>query len=228
MTRKSRGPNSNQLLASLPPEDGAHLASVSRIEHPARGRVLTGGSEPNDVWFPHTGAVKLTTTDESGRSVQTGMVGCEGCVGLEALFDTEPPLPDATVQIEGAMTVIPASDLRAALKVRPSIQVAVAEFLYDLSAESLQTIACNRLHSLEARCCRWLLTMRDKAGSDDLTVTQEGLATLLGSGRPRINALLAALERAGLLRRYRGRIHLLAVAGLERRACDCYREPSRR
>ena len=172
--------------------------------------------------------VRLTTTDESGRSVQTGLVGREGCVGLEALFDTEPPLPDATVQIEGAMTVIPASHLRTALEDRPRVQAAMTEFLYGLSAQSLQTIACNRLHSLEARCCRWLLTMRDKARSDNLPVTQEGLATLLGSGRPRINALLAALERDGLLRRYRGRIHIVKPGGLGKRACDCYREPSRR
>ena len=226
MARTSRKTGINHLLASLPPEDSAHLAAISRIEHPPQGRVLTGAAEPTDIWFPHAGAIALTTTDASGRSVQTGMVGSEGCVGLEAVFDTAPPLPDATVQIEGAMTVIPASQLRTAIEARPPVQAAVSEFLYGLSAQSLQTIACNRLHSLEARCCRWLLTLRNKTRSDDLPVTQECLATLLGSGRPRINALLAVLERDGLLRRYRGRIHLLASAGLERRACDCYRELS--
>jgi CRP-like cAMP-binding protein len=144
-------------------------------------------------------------------------------VGLETLFPGTPPLADAEVQVSGDMSVVPASHVRSALESRPAVQAAFSRFLYELSAQSLQTVACNRLHSLESRCCRWLLMIQDRIDHDDLPLTQESLATMLGSGRPRINGLLAMLEQNGLVRRYRGRIRLLSRPGLERRACECYR-----
>ena len=214
----------NNLLASLPPQDRAYLVSISRLAHPLQGQVLSSRSDTgNDVWFPHTGIVALTVIDADGRSVQTGLVGRDGCVGLEALFDRVPTLPDAIVQIDGPMSVIPAAQLRSAVRDRPSIQVPMSRFLYGLAAQSLQTIACNRLHGLLARCCRWLLTMRDEVKRDDLPLTQEALATLLGSGRPRINGLLAKLEANGWVQRRRGWIHVLAKSELEAHSCDCYR-----
>jgi len=218
----------NRLLADLPSRDTAFLASISRIERPPRGCTLDTRSAPTgDLWFPHSGVVALIATDATGRSVQTGMVGPEGCVGLDALFDSPSALPEAVVQIEGRMSVMPASRLRAAMAARPSIQTALARFLCGLSAQSLQTVACNRLHGLTPRCCRWLLTMRDLTGQDDLPVTQENLATLLGSGRSRVNLVLATLEKAGLLLRSRGHIRLLSSDGLEAQACDCYRDGGR-
>jgi CRP-like cAMP-binding protein len=213
----------NRLLASLPRDDAAYLTSISRLERPPQGRTLSGRSAPaTDVWFPHGGVVAVIATDASGRSVQTGMVGREGGVGLEALFGDVAALPDSVVQIEGAMSLIPAAALRLAFSERPAIQLALSRFLYGLSAQSLQTIACNRLHSLLSRCCRWMLTLHDRVARDDLPLTQESLATLLGGGRPRINALLALLERNGLVRRYRGRIQLLNRSGLEAHSCECY------
>lgn len=220
-SRKSRG---NRLLGGLAPEDRHYLASVSHIEHVPQGLVLTSRAEPGtEVWFPHTGAVALTTTDETGRSVQTGMVGREGCVGVDALFAPAPVLSDAIMQVEGDMSVIPAKQFRTAVDGRPQLQRALSKFLHSLAAKSLQTIACNRLHTLHARCCRWLLTMQDTLESNTLPLTQEELATLLGSGRPRVNMLLARLEQDGALRRRRGRIELLSRAPLERDACECYR-----
>jgi CRP-like cAMP-binding protein len=214
----------NWVLASLPPQDAAYLASISRFERPPQGRALTNRSVPgSDVWFPHNGVIALIATDATGRSVQTGLIGREGCAGLEALFGWIPALPDAVVQIEGAMSVTAANQLQTALLERPSIQAALLRFLFDLSAQSLQTIACNRLHSLQSRCCRWLLTIRDRVDSDDLPLTQESLATVIGSGRPRINALLSVLEKEGLVLRRRGHVRLLTRSGLEAHSCECYR-----
>ncbi|MEA2738025.1 MAG: hypothetical protein QOH05_1332 [Acetobacteraceae bacterium] len=214
---------SNGLLAQLPPQDITRLAAFTRIEHPPQGRILTSAADPGgEVWFPHEGAIALITTDASGRSVQTGMVGNEGCVGLESLFGGRRAVADAVIQLEGAMSVIAATDLRAVVQARPQIQLALSKFLHGLLTQSLQTIACNRLHSLLSRGCRWLLTMHYKCSTDDLPVTQENLATLLGGGRPRVNLLLATLERDGMLQRYRGRIRVLTRAGLQRHACECY------
>lgn len=224
MSQASRKPRGNRLLGSLARDDRNYLASVSRIEHAPQGLVLSSRSEPGaEVWFPHTGAIALTATDETGRSVQTGVVGREGCVGVDALFGPSPALSDATMQVEGEISVIPATQFRTAIDARPQVQRALSKFLHGLAAQSLQTIACNRLHSLHARCCRWLLTMQDTLESDTIPLTQEDLATLLGSGRPRVNLLLAGLERDGSLRRRRGRIELLTRTALERDACECYR-----
>jgi CRP-like cAMP-binding protein len=225
MSFTTQASTSNRLLASLLPQDRAYLASISRLAHPLQGQALTSRSDSgNDVWFPHTGIVALIAIDADGRSVQTGLVGRDGCVGLEALFDRVATLPDAIVQIDGPMSVIPATQLRSAVRDRPSIQVPISRFLYGLAVQSLRTIACNRLHGLLARCCRWLLTMRDEVKRDDLPLTQEALATLLGSGRPRINGLLAKLEANGWVQRRRGWIHVLAKDELEAHSCDCYRK----
>jgi len=214
----------NRLLARLPAEDSFSLLSAIRTERPPQGQVLSTRAElASEVWFPVTGVVALSITDNEGRTVQTAVVGPEGCVGVETLFPNTPALADATVQISGEMSVMPAAVLRSAVESRPAVQAALSRFLFELSAQSLQTIACNRLHTLEARCCRWLLMMHDRTGDDDLPLTQESLATMLGSGRPRINGLLATLEQNGLVRRYRGRVRLLSRSGLERRACECYR-----
>jgi CRP-like cAMP-binding protein len=214
----------NKLLAALPAQEGRFLASVLRSERPPQGQVLTSRTEPaTEIWFPGTGVIALSVTDDEGRSVQTAVVGPEGCVGLEAVFGWTPGLADSTVQVAGEMSVIQAAHLRSAIESNAVVHAAFTRFLFDLAAQSLQTTACNRLHSLEARCCRWLLMMQDRTGGDDLPLTQESLATMLGSGRPRINGLLAMLELNGLLRRYRGRIRLLSRSGLERRACECYR-----
>jgi CRP-like cAMP-binding protein len=217
-------PRANLLLANLLAEDAGYLASNIRSERPPQGQVLSSrGEAATAVWFPITAVIALSISDNEGRTVQTAVVGPEGCAGLETLFSGTPALADAVVQVSGEMAFIAPNHLRAALEARPAMQAVLCRFLYGLCAQSQQTVACNRLHSLEARCCRWLLMMQDRTGDDDLPLTQESLATMLGSGRPRINGLLAALEQDGLVRRYRGRIRLLTRPGLERRACECYR-----
>jgi CRP-like cAMP-binding protein len=219
----------NRLLAGLQAADRALLAPAFRIERLSPNHLLSSRIDPvTDIWFPHSGVIALSITDNQGRTVQTGVVGREGCVGLENMFLHTPLMADASVQIAGEMSVISAPSLRSAIRVRPSIQIALALFLFALSAQSLQTTACNRLHTLEERGCRWLLMMRDRTDEDDLPLPQESLAAMLGSGRPRINVLLAALEQHGLIQRYRGRIRLLNRSGLEGRACECDRQLSHR
>jgi CRP-like cAMP-binding protein len=216
--------NHNRMLTTLLPEDWAHLAPLMRVEHPPRGRVLTSrGQAPAEIWFPQSAVVALTVTDNEGRNAQTGIVGPEGCVGAEALLEQGQPVADAAVQIEGDLTVIPVRQLRPALLARPAIGMALAGYLLGLSLQTTQVCACNRLHSLENRCCSWLLLMSARTGGDDLPLTQETLAALLGGSRSRINVALGALERQGMLRRGRGHIVLLSPAGLARKACECHR-----
>ena len=219
-----RALEANLLFASFSPEDGAHLATSIRVEWCAPGRVfINRAKEAREVWFPLSGVAALSVTDNEGRSVQTGIVGPEGCFGLNALFSSAATPGDAAVQVAGEFAAVPAAYLRHAAETRVTIMPVLTRFLYEMSAQALQTVACNRLHSLECRSCRWLLMLQDRTGQSDLPLTQESFATLLGSGRPRINGLLASLEQDGLLRRYRGRIRILTRQGLRARACECYR-----
>jgi CRP-like cAMP-binding protein len=214
----------NRLLAALPPDDSEYLASAIRPERLPQGHVLGSRGKPaTEIWFPVTSVIALSISDTDGRTVQTGLIGAEGCVGLETLFSQTPALASAEVQVSGDMAVIPSAHLRTVLASHPGIQATFSRFFYELSAYSLQNVACNRLHNLESRCCRWLLMVQDRTGSDDLPLTQQRLATMLGSGRSRINSLLAMLERDGLVQRDRGRIRLLTRPSLKRRACECYR-----
>ncbi|MBE7158963.1 MAG: Crp/Fnr family transcriptional regulator [Rhodospirillales bacterium] len=133
------------------------------------------------------------------------------------------PMANAWIQVSGPMAVIPATILRTLVDVQPLVQTALSRYLYSLSAQCLQTVACNRLHNLEQRCCRWLLMLADCLGSDDVPLTQDALATILDSGRSRINALLASLEQERLLQRSRGRIRLASRVRLQQKSCECYR-----
>lgn len=206
----------NRLLPGIPAEDMAFLAPALRTEHTKQGHALTSRAEPaTEIWFPTTGVVALTATGNEGRTVQTGVIGPEGCAAVETLFGGTLGLADAIVQVPGEMAVISASHLRTACGVRPAIQTVLFRFLCELTAQSLQTVACNRMHMLDARCCGWLLMMRDRTCDDDLPLTQENLATIPGSGRPRINSVSQVLEQQGLLRRYPGRVRLLSRTGLE-------------
>jgi CRP-like cAMP-binding protein len=159
----------NHLPAGLHDDDRALLAQALRIERPPPNHVLSSRADPaTEIWFPHSGIIALPVTDNEGRTVQAGVVGPEGCVGLETMFPRVPAVADAWVQITGEMSVIAGAPLRLVLETRPSIQATLARFLFELSAQPLQTAACNRLHSLEAHCCRWLRMMRDRTGEDDL------------------------------------------------------------
>src|SRR6201995_3762475 len=110
----------SHLLARLSAETKGNLASVTRLEHPAQGVLLSTKSEsPTKIWFPNSGVSALSITDGEGRTVQTGIVGSEGCVGLETLFPPTPILADAAVQVSGEMSVIPAPSLRLALQSTP-------------------------------------------------------------------------------------------------------------
>ncbi len=138
----------NKLLAGLAPEDATYLASISRLERPAQGQALTGDSlATSEIWFPHSGVIALLVSVGTGPSVQTGLVGSEGCVGFEALVDRMPRLMRGVVRIEGSMSVVPAAQLKSALSARPSIEAAMFRFLSGLCAQSLQRSPAQMLPS---------------------------------------------------------------------------------
>jgi CRP-like cAMP-binding protein len=213
----------NFVLARLPSPARRALAPLLRTEHLAQGTVLTRRLQPvTHAWFPLFGLVSLTISTADGRMVEVAAIGREGAVGIEAAFEPSVALSDSSVQIGGEFSVIRTDHLRSAVASHPSVEAGLCRYFRALTAQLQQSVACNSLHGLDQRCCRWLLAAQDRSGLDELPLTQEMLAGMLGAGRPGISLALGKLERAGLIRGRRGRIRILSRAGIAARACECH------
>jgi CRP-like cAMP-binding protein len=222
MAQRPRQQPGNQLLNRLPAAGRDALARWARIEQIPQGTVLTRRFRPlTQAWFPHHGLISLMISTEEGRMAEVATIGREGAVGLEAAFEPSIALSDSVVQIAGAFAVVRAEHLRAVVAAHPAVGTGLSRYGRALTAQLQQSVACNALHRLDQRCCRWLVTAQGRAGTDELPLTQETLAGILGAGRPGISGVLRSLEQAGLISRRRGRIRILDRGGIATLACEC-------
>ena len=215
--------SSNQLLASLPAREFAivepHLKSVEL----AFGAVVAeAGSGIKRVYFPHSGVISLVVELKVGEMIETAMVGRDGVVNAASALDGNVSLNKGIVQVAGAASILGVQQLRNLAEKLKSFRALIIRHEQVLFAQSQQSAACNASHSVENRMCRWLLRMRDLAGSDDLRLTQEFLAKLLCVRRPSVSIVANTLQKAGLIRYRRGHIRLLDVNGLREGSCECY------
>ena len=187
------------------------------------GDVLAeAGSEIRQVYFPYAGVISLVVELKVGSMIETAMVGHDGVVNAAPALDGKVSLNKGIVQLSGSAGVMEVDRLRRLadeLKPFRSLLIRHEQVLF---AQSQQSAACNASHTIEARMCRWLLHMRDFAGSDDLMLTQEFLAQMLGVTRPSVSIVASPLQQAGLIKYSRGRIQVLDVEGLKKEACECY------
>ena len=212
----------NRLLASLPADDFAalqpHLKTVDmRFED-----VLSDtGEAVTRVHFPHSGVISLVVEMSVGDMVETAMIGNDGVHNAASALDGKLSLNKGIVQIAGVASVIDADRLRAIADNSKMLRSIIIRHEQVLFAQSQQSAACNASHSVEARMCRWLLRMRDLAG-DDLTLTQEFLAQMIGVRRSSVSLVASTLQAAGFIRYRRGNVRILDVQGLQDSACECY------
>lgn len=175
------------------------------------------------AYFPLTGVTSALTVMENGGAIEVATVGREGMVGLPLLLEDETSPFKVIVQIAGEGLRIKASDLMAAFQAKGALRPLLihynAAFLYQVS----QSVACNGLHTVQQRCCRWLLMTHDRVQSDQMPLTHEFLAIMLGVRRASISEVLHPLQVAGILRYTRGKITVLDREQLEAAACECYR-----
>ena len=214
----------NRLLTALVTRDYQHLRpQLERVEL-ALGEVLyTAESEITYVYFPENSVVSLLSTLNSGSTSEVGLVGREGMVGL-TIFLAGAITPDrALVQLSGTAMRMKASVLRDELHSGSPLQLLLLHYTRAFIALISQSVACSQHHPLEQRLARWLLIMRDYAESDELTLTQEMIAAMIGSRRAGISVAAAALANENLVRTSRGQITILDRAGLEKATCECYR-----
>ena len=214
----------NRLLAALAPEDFAFLEPHLTIVDLQRGEILyEAGETIVHTYFPHDAMVSLVTIMHDGRSVEMATFGSEGLFGLVSAFVTRQSFGRYMVQLSGTASRIDLNMMHEAMAARPEIQGLVLRFTEALLAETLQTVACNAVHSVEARCCRWILMSQDRINQPDLPLTHEFLAEMLGVQRSTVSDVARTIQDKGLIRQGRGIITITDRRGLEATSCECYK-----
>jgi CRP-like cAMP-binding protein len=213
----------NRLLASVSKEVFEALQPhLSLVELP-QGKVLADTGAPvTTVYFPHSGIISLVVELNIGIMIETAMVGRDGVVNASSALDGKVSLNKAIVQLRGFCSAISVEHLSSVADRIRDFRALLIRHEQVLFAQSQQSGACNASHLVEARLCRWLLRTRDLAGDDDLTMTQEFLAQMLGVQRSSLSIVANTLQKAGLIRYRRGHVRLLDIDALKESACECY------
>jgi len=212
----------NLLLNAPPVSDYESLQTNLQHVEFARGQQIQREHQPIDhLYFVQRGLVSLIRTMRDGRTVEIGAVGLEGVVGWSAAFGISNALFDAVVQIPGEALRLDRKTLSVWLE-RSAPRMLFTRYAEFSIRELGQHAACNRLHSLEQRCLRWLLIAADNAGSETFQLTQDFFSMMLGVQRTAVSVVTGALQCAGLIHYLRGRMALTNRPGLEATACECY------
>jgi CRP-like cAMP-binding protein len=221
-------PCQNRLLDALPEEERNRLfANMSRVALTPGQILYDSGIQSRHVYFPSTAIVSLLHVLEDGASAEVAVVGNEGAVGI-ALFMGGGAMPNrALVQSAGKACRISGTHLaleleRSGGRRSGALQHLLLRYTQALITHMAQTAVCNRHHSLDRQLCRWLLLSLDRSPGNELIVTQELIANLLGVRREGVTEAAGNLQRAGLITYHRGHITVLDRAGIEARSCECY------
>lgn len=213
----------NRLLAALPLGEFAHLAEHLRDLSFERGVLLQEAGYPIEhVYFPLGGMISLLAVMQSGDAIETATIGREGAVGILAGLGGRLAINRAVVQMAGTFSRITASLLVRMMSENVRIRDLLIRYNDAQLALINQVAACNALHPVEARLCRWILQTRDRTDSDVVRLTQEFIAQMLGVQRTSVTVLARQLQEQGLIRYRRGQIEIINRRGLEEKACECY------
>lgn len=213
----------NRLLGLLAARDYEGLRPhLHRQPLEYRKSLYAAGEKIEFVYFIETGVGSLVNTMKNGQAAEVGTIGNEGVVGLPLVFGDDRAPTSVYIQVPGEGLRIKASLFKRALARSPTMQVVMLRYAHALFNQVAQSAACNHFHSLEQRCCRWLLMTRDRMDSDRFLLTQEFLAMMLGVQRPGVSIAAGGLQRAGLITYKRGAVAILDLAGLMKRSCECY------
>jgi CRP-like cAMP-binding protein len=216
-------PRENRLLAALP--EAAYerlLPSLEQVAMPLGEVLATAGSELPYLYFPTTCIVSLVYVMANGASAEIAVTGFEGVVGIALFLGGHTSPSQAVVQSEGRAYRIRASAIREEFERGGPMQHLLLLYTQALTSQMAQTAVCNRHHTLDQQLCRWLLLSLDRLHSDELSMTQELIANMLGVRRQGVVEAAGRLQNAGLIDYRRGRIQVIDRPGLEARVCECY------
>lgn len=218
-----RGAPANRLLALLPRRDYARLhPHLEPVTLKYRQSLYAANRPIRFVYFIETGVGSLVNTLANGASAEVGTIGNEGMVGLPLVLEDERAPTTVYVQVPGAGLRIAAARFGVEMARSASLRTVMHHYAHAFFNQVAQSAACNQFHSLEQRCCRWLLMTHDRMDGDNFLLTQEFLAMMLGVQRTGVSAAAGALQSAGLITYARGHVTIKDRRGLERRSCECY------
>ncbi len=213
----------NEILLGLPPKERELLFSKLEFVRLNTHHVL---HEPGDTlksaYFPNSGLVSILSVFPDGKSVEVGLVGKEGFIGLPLVagFHTAPTR--AIAQIEGSVFRVDGEALTGVLGQCPKLERRLQQFAQIMAMQTTQIAACNRLHEVNERLARWLLMSADRIGSNSVPLTQEFLAQMLGTRRSSVTVAAGMLQKAGLITYSRRDVKIIERRKLEDAACECY------
>ena len=219
----SHGPRHNHLLGALRPSDYDHLLPhLELLPLPLGLALYESGDAQGYVYFPTTSIVSLLYVMENGASAEIAVVGNEGVVGIALFMGGESTPSRAVVQSAGHAYKLRASVLKTEFGLGGELHHLLLRYTQALITQMAQTAVCNRHHSVEQQLCRWLLLSLDRLPANELTMTQELIANMLGVRREGVTEAAGHLQAAGLIHYSRGKISVLDRPRLETRVCECY------
>lgn len=220
----SLNPIENRLLATLPREEYERLLPYLETVSLTHKQVVYTPNEPIEyVYFPKNCVISLVIFMEDGLGVEVGTVGNEGMAGIPLFLGADRIPSDAFCQIPGDALRMRADVFKNTVTPGSPLHYLLQRYTQTLLNQIAQTAACNSVHLIEKRCCRWLLMTHDRVGTDEFALTQEYLSQMLGVRRASVSAVATALQDAGFISYSRGKIRILDRKGLESTACQCYR-----
>ncbi|MBW4509090.1 MAG: Crp/Fnr family transcriptional regulator [Scytonematopsis contorta HA4267-MV1] len=213
----------NQLLAALPIEEYQNLAPhLESVELPLR-QVLHEAGEPIEyVYFPTEAMISLVSIMKDGSTVEVALIGKEGMVGIPVILGGNSTTSQAVVQVAGRGLRLQANILKAQFQLGGQLHYLLLRYIQALFTQISQGAVCNRLHNLEERLARWLLSVQDCLQMQEFPMTQEHIAQMLGSRRSGVTVAAGMLQHAGIISYRRGRINILSRERLEATSCECY------
>jgi len=219
----THSPKENRLLNELPADVYARmLANLEAVDMPLGKVLYESGEKMRDVYFPTNCIVSLLYEMENGAQAEIAVIGNEGIVGLALFMGGESTPNRAVVQSAGCAYRLSSAAIKKEFGLNGPLLRLLLLYTQSLITQMSQTAVCNRHHSLDKQLCRWLLLSLDRLNSNELVMTQELIANMLGVRREGVTVAAGDLQDAGLISYQRGRITVLDRPGLEKRVCECY------
>lgn len=214
----------NRLLMRLPRKECDFIfARMNLVNLKLHDLLQEAGEAIAYCYFPNSAMASILNLMDDGKSVEVGLAGREGFVGLPMIAGFRTSASRVVTQAEGTAFRIDADDMRKALRACPQLNLLLLRYSQEAAMEVSQIAACNRLHEVEERLARWLLMTHDRVGLDILPLTQEFLSQMLGTRRASVSVAAGVLQKAGLIRHGRGQVSIVDRKGLEEASCECYR-----
>ncbi len=213
----------NRLLALLPPQELERIGAHAELVSLGHGDCIIVPDRPiREVHFPLTCLLSMVTTMEDGATVESGTIGREGMSGIAVILNAGQTTMPTFCQIPGDALRVRAEQVRDSYEHSPEARKIFNRYIHTVVVVGSQSSACNALHRVEGRMCRWLLMSSDGVGSEEVNLTQEYLATMLGVRRPGVTEAAGLLRADGLIDYTRGSIRIIDRARMQERACECY------